>query len=309
MVRYVFSRIGSAILTVWVVVSLTWFMMQAVPGDPFQNEKRVIPEIKEAMRKYYGLDKPLIVQYGIYMKNLVQLKLGLSFQYKSRTVNQVIANGFPYSASLGLRALVVGLVLGILLGIVAALNHNGGWDRFSILIAIIGVSIPNFVIASLLQWIFGVKLGILPVAQWKGFEYTIMPVFALCLGLLAQIARFMRSSMLDVIGQDYIKTAKAKGLSQVEIVWRHEIRNAIMPVITIIGPWVAFVMTGAFVVETIFAIPGLGKFFVQSINNHDYTMICGMSAFLGAMLVVANLLVDIVYGLIDPRIRLDGGSK
>ena len=309
MVRYIFSRIGSAIITVWVVVSLTWFMMQAVPGDPFQNEKRVIPEIKEAMRRYYGLDKPLIVQYGIYMKNLVQLKLGLSFQYKARTVNEVIANGFPYSASLGLRALVVGLVLGILLGIVAALHHNGGWDRFSILIAIIGVSIPNFVIASLLQWVFGVKLGILPVAQWKGFEYTIMPVFALSLGLLAQIARFMRSSMLDVIGQDYIKTAKAKGLSAVEIVWRHEIRNAIMPVITIIGPWVAVVITGAFVVETIFAIPGLGKFFVQSINNHDYTMICGMSAFLGTMLVVANLLVDIIYGLIDPRIRLDGSSK
>jgi len=299
------KRLLTAVVTVWVVVTLTWFMMQAIPGDPFQNEKRVIPEIKEALRKYYGLDKPLIEQYGIYMKNLVTGKFGMSFQYKNRTVNDIIKNGFPYSADLGMRAVAFGFIIGISLGIVAALNHNKGWDRFSIMVAIIGVSIPGFVIAALLQWTLGVKLKILPVAQWKGFMYTIMPVFALSLGMIAQVARFMRSSMLDVIGQDYIKTAKAKGLPTLRIVWNHEIRNAILPVVTILGPWIAFVITGAFVVETIFAIPGLGKFYVQSINMQDYTLISGITAFLGVIMVVMNLVVDIVYGLIDPRIRLD----
>lgn len=309
MYKYILSRVVAALITVWIVCSLTFFMMQAIPGDPFQNEKRVIPELKEALRKYYGLDKPLIVQYGIYMKNLAQGKLGMSFQYKNRTVNDIIANGFPVSADLGLRAVFVGFTIGVSLGIVAALNHNRGWDRFSILVAIIGVSIPNFVVAALLQWTLGVKLRVLPVAQWKGFEYTIMPVFALSLGMIAQVARFMRSSMLDVIGQDYVKTAKAKGLSQLAIVWRHEIRNAILPIITILGPWIAFVVTGAFVTETIFAIPGLGKFYVQSINMQDYTLIMGITAFLGTMMVFMNLIVDIVYGLVDPRIRLDGSSK
>lgn len=306
---YILKRVFTAIITVWVVVTLTWFMMQALPGDPFQNEKRVIPELKEALRKYYGLDKPLVVQYGIYLGNVLQGKLGMSFQYKSRTVNDIIRDGFKASADLGLRAVIVGFVLGTLLGIVAALNHNGGWDRFSIMVAIIGVSIPAFVIAALMQWVFGVKLRILPVAQWKGFAWTIMPVFALSLGMIAQIARFMRSSMLDVIGQDYIKTAKAKGISTLQIVWKHEIRNAILPIITILGPWIAFVITGAFIIETIFAIPGLGHFYVQSINMQDYTLITGLTVFIGSILVFMNLLVDIVYGLIDPRIRLDGSSR
>lgn len=309
MAKYIMKRIASAIVTVWIVVSLTWFMMQAIPGDPFMNEKRVIPELKEQLRAHYGLDKPLVVQYGIYLKNFLRGNLGMSFQRKDRTVNTIIAEGFPYSASLGLRAIVVGFSFGILLGIVAALNHNKGWDRFSILVAIIGVSIPGFVVAAVLQYFLGVKLRILPVAQWKSFAHTIMPTFALSLGMIAQVARFMRSSMLDVIGQDYIKTAKAKGLSTLKIIWGHEIRNAILPVVTILGPWIAFVVTGSFVIETIFAIPGIGKFYVQSINMQDYSLITGITAFVGALMVGMNLLVDIIYGLIDPRIRLDGSSK
>jgi oligopeptide transport system permease protein len=309
MFKYILKRIAAALVTVWIVVSLTWFMMQAIPGDPFMNEKRVIPELKEQLRAHYGLDKPLVVQYGMYMKNFVKGDLGMSFQRKDRTVNTIIKEGMPYSADLGGRAIIVGLTVGLLLGIVAALNHNKGWDRFSILVAVVGVSIPAFVVAAVLQYFLGVKLRILPVAQWKTFAHTIMPTFALSLGMIAQIARFMRSQMLDVIGQDYIKTAKAKGLSQFRIVWSHEIRNAILPVITILGPWIAFVLTGSFVVETIFAIPGIGKFYVQSINTQDYSLITGITAFVGTMMVFINLFIDILYGLIDPRIRLDGTSK
>ncbi|MHB1395076.1 MAG: ABC transporter permease [Clostridia bacterium] len=309
MFKYILKRIAAAVVTVWIVVSLTWFMMQAIPGDPFMNEKRVIPELKEQLRAHYGLDKPLVVQYGIYMKNFLKGDLGMSFQRKDRTVNKIIREGMPYSASLGLRAIVLGFSVGITLGIVAALNHNKGWDRFSILVAIIGVSIPNFVVAATLQYFLGVKLKILPVAQWKTFAHTIMPTFALSLLMIAQIARFMRSQMLDVIGQDYVKTAKAKGLSQLKTVWSHEIRNAILPVITILGPWIAFVLAGTFVVETIFAIPGVGKFYVQSINTQDYSLITGITAYIGVLMVFMNLLVDILYGLIDPRIRLDGTSK
>lgn len=309
MFKYILKRIGSALVTVWIVLSLTWFMMQAIPGDPFMNEKRVIPELKEALRAHYGLDKPLVVQYGMYMKNFLKGDLGMSFQRKDRTVNTIIKEGMPYSADLGLRAIAVGLVIGISLGIVAALNHNKGWDRFSILVAVIGVSIPAFVVASVLQYFLGVKLRILPVAQYKTFAHTIMPTIALSLSMIAQIARFMRSQMLDVIGQDYVKTAKAKGLSQLKIVWSHEIRNAILPVITVLGPHVAFVLTGSFVVETIFAIPGIGKFYVQSINTQDYSLITGITAFVGTLMVFINLVIDILYGLIDPRIRLDGSSR
>lgn len=304
MLKYIAKKLFYAIITVWIVISATFFMMQAIPGDPLMNEKRVVPEIKENLRKYYGLDKPLHEQYFIYLKNLATGKMGMSFQYKNRTVNEIITNGLPISASLGLRAMVVGIIVGLSLGVVAALNHNRGWDRFSMFVAIIGVSIPGFVIAALLQWVFGVKLRWLPVAQWKSFAHTIMPTFALSLGLIANLARFMRSSMLDVIGQDYIKTAKAKGLSPFEIVWRHQIRNAILPVITILGPWIAVIITGTFVIETVFAIPGLGKFYVQSINMQDYTLITGITAFFGSILVFMNMLVDIAYGIIDPRIRI-----
>ena len=309
MFKYILKRIAAALVTVWIVVSLTWFMMQAIPGDPFMNEKRVIPELKEQLRARYGLDKPLVVQYGIYLKNFLKGDLGMSFQRKDRTVNTIIKDGLPYTADIGMRAIIFGFTVGILLGIVAALNHNKGWDRFSILVAVIGVSIPAFVVASVLQYFLGVKLKILPVAQYKSFAHTIMPTFALSLGMMAQIARFMRSQMLDVIGQDYIKTAKAKGLSQVKIIWSHEIRNAILPVITVLGPFIAAILAGSFVVETIFAIPGIGKFYVQSINTQDYSLITGITAFVGTLMVFINLIIDILYGLIDPRIRLDGSSK
>ena len=309
MSRYIINRVLTALVTVWIVTSLAWVMIQAIPGDPFTNEKRVVPATRAAMKAYYGLDKPLVVQYAIYMGRVLHGNLGYSFVYKTTTVNQIIARSFPVSADLGMKSITVGFIVGTFLGILAALNHNKFWDRFSIFIAIIGVSIPAFVISAVLQYFIGAKLEWLPVAQWKGLEYQIMPVFALSLGMIAQIARYMRSQMLDVIGQDYVKTAKAKGLSQIAIVVNHEIRNAILPIITILGPMIAFIITGTFVVESIFAIPGLGKYYVNSINTQDFTVVSGLTAFVGTILVFATLAVDILYGIIDPRIRIDGANK
>jgi len=258
------------------------------------------------MMEYYGFDKPLHVQYITYISNLLKGDLGYSLRYRNRTVNEVIAQAFPYSADLGIRAVIFATIVGISLGIIAALNRNKPLDYLSMFIAIVGVSVPGFVIGPLLQYIFSIKLKLLPVAQWKGFAYTIMPTFALSLGSIALMARLMRASMLDVVNQDYIKTAKSKGLSPSQIVWRHQIRNAILPVITVLGPVTATLLTGTFVIEQIFAIPGLGKFYILGIQNLDYSMVLGMTVFYGLFLIAANFIVDIIYGFIDPRIRIAG---
>ena len=254
--------------------------------------------------RYYGLDKPLPVQYATYMSNLLKGDMGYSLRYKNRTVNAIIADAFPASAELGIRSLIFSVTVGLILGIIAALNHNKGWDYASMVIAVIGVSVPSFIVGALIQYLFGIKWKILPVAQWKSFAHTIMPTFALGLGTLALIARLMRTSMLEVVGQDYIKTAKAKGLSPFQVTVKHQIRNAILPVVTVMGPLVATLLTGTFVVEQIFAIPGLGRHYVLSIQNLDYSMVMGLTIFYGAFLVFMNFLVDIAYGLVDPRIRV-----
>ncbi len=304
MTKYILKRLLISFITIWVLITVTFFLVRLVPGDPFSSDK-LTPEIKANMMKYYGLDQPLYKQYVNYLGHLVQGDLGNSLRYKARTVNEVIANNFPVSADLGLRALLFATIAGVALGIVAALNHDKGWDRFSIFIAVIGISVPNFIIAGLIQWLFGVKLHWLPVATYKTFAHTIMPAFSLGLGTLASLARYMRTSMLEVVGQDYIKTAKAKGLSPVQVTVRHQIRNALLPIVTILGPTVAGVLTGGFVVESVFAIPGLGQYFVRSMQNLDYPMVMGTTIFYGAFLILMNLIVDIVYGLIDPRIRVD----
>ncbi|MGB7605899.1 MAG: ABC transporter permease [Lutisporaceae bacterium] len=303
MVKYIFNRFLISLITVWVLITVTFFLVRLVPGDPFSSDK-ITPEIKANMMKYYGLDKPLHQQYISYLGHLVQGDLGNSLWYKARRVNDVIANNFPVSANLGLRALVFATITGGVLGIIAALNHDKGWDRFSILIAVIGISVPNFIIAGLIQWFFGVKLHWLPVATYKSFAHTIMPTFVLGLGTLASLAKYMRASMLEVIGQDYIKTAKAKGLSPIQVTVKHQIRNALLPIITIMGPTIAGLFTGGLIVESIFAIPGLGQYFVKSVRYLDYPMIMGTTIFYGAFLVMMNFVVDIVYGLIDPRIRV-----
>lgn len=303
MFRYIVRRLLVSLITIWILATLTFFLVRILPGDPFTSEK-ITPEIKANMMKYYGLDKPLPVQYATYMGNLLKGDMGYSLRYKNREVNNIIADAFPASAELGIRSLIFSVSVGLVLGIIAALNHNKGWDYASMVIAVIGVSVPSFVVGALIQYLFGIKWKILPVAQWKSFAHTIMPTFSLGLGTLALIARLMRTSMLEVVGQDYIKTAKAKGLSPAQVTVKHQIRNAILPVVTVLGPLVAALLTGTFVVEQIFAIPGLGRHYVLSIQNLDYTMVMGLTIFFGAFLVAMNFLVDIAYGLVDPRIRV-----
>jgi oligopeptide transport system permease protein len=303
LLKYVLKRLFISFITIWVLATIVFFLIRILPGDPFTSEK-VTPQIRENMMRYYGLDKPLPVQYVKYMSNLINGDMGYSLRYKNRTVNQIIADAFPNSAELGIRALLFAVPVGLVLGIFSSLNHNGVWDYACMIIAVIGVSVPSFIIGGLLQFVFGVKLRILPVAEWKGFAYTILPSFALGLNTLAVTARLMRASMLEVIGQDYVLTAEAKGLPMMKIIWRHLIRNAILPVVTVLGPIVAALVTGTFVVEQIFAIPGLGRHYVIGINNLDYTLVLGLSIFFGAFVVIMNFIVDIIYGIVDPRIRV-----
>lgn len=305
MLRYILKRVASSLITLWVIITITFFLMHAIPGDPFTNEKKIPEEIMANLNHKYGLDQPLIVQYGKYLNNLVHGDLGISLKYKNRSVNDMIKEGFPVSAHLGLWAAVIGISLGLLLGIIASLNHKGFWDYFVIFVAISGVSVPGFVFAALFQYVFGVQLGWFPVARWGTPMHVILPALSLGLRVIAFQARMMRTSMLDVLGQDYIKTAKSKGLRKSQVTWRHAIRNAILPVITILGPLLAGLLTGTFVIEKIFAIPGLGKFYIQSIQQNDYTVIMGTTAFYSTILILLVFLVDIAYGFVDPRIRID----
>lgn len=303
MAKYILKRCIIAIFTLLVLVTIIFILVRLLPGDPFTSEKTT-EAIRERMMAYYGMDKPLFQQYLTYLGNLLQGDFGMSLKYVGRSVNDAIAQTFPYSASLGLRALGLALVLGLILGTMAAQKAGRAIDYICVLIAIIGVSMPDFIIGTLLKLIFAIKLAWLPGGLWNGFKYTILPVIALSFYTLALITRLMRSSMLEVIHQDYILTAKAKGLSNFQVIWRHQIRNSILPIVTVMGPLVAAVLTGTFVIESIYAIPGMGKFYVQSVHDLDYTMVLGMTAFYGIFLVAANLVVDILYGVVDPRIKL-----
>lgn len=305
MLRYTIRRTFIAILTLWVIVTITFFLMHSIPGDPFTDQKKIPAEIMEKMMKKYGLDQPLVVQYGKYLRNLLKGDLGDSMKYKNRSVNSMLNEGFPVSAKVGLLSIVVAAALGILFGIVAALNRGKFFDFFVIILAVIGVSVPSFVFAALFQYVFGVQLKWFPVARWGTPAHYVLPVFALASGYIAYIARMMRTSMLDVLSQDYIRTAKAKGLSKYAVTWKHTIRNAILPIVTILGVAIAGIVVGSYVVESIFAVPGVGKYFVQSITQQDYTLIMGTTIFYAVILVVMMYLIDLAYGLVDPRIRLD----
>ena len=308
MAKYIAKRVLLAIVTLFVLTSVVFVLVRLMPGDPFSSDK-MTPEIRANMEAYYGLDKPLPVQYVTYMKNVLHGNLGYSLKYGDRTVNRIIAESFPYSADLGIRALTFALFFGLILGIIAALNRGKKLDFFCILIAIIGTSIPDFIMGSLLQYFFGIKWKILPVAQYTSFMHTILPSIAVGFYTLASVSSLMRSSMLEVVTSDYSKTAKAKGLSDFRITVKHQIRNAITPIITIMGPTVASVLTGTFVIEALFAIPGMGRYYVESINMNDYTLVLGMTIFYGAFLIVSILIVDILYGVVDPRIRLSGKKR
>ena len=278
--------------------------MHAIPGGPFKKEKALPPAVQRNIEERYKLNDPLWKQYTDYMSNLIRGDLGPSFKYLGRSVNDIIRDGFPVSATLGAWAILFALVVGVPAGIISALNQNRWQDNVVMAIAIIGVSVPNFVIATLLMYVFAVKLRWLPVAMWGTPRHVILPMIALAGFPAAFFARLMRSSTLDVLSQDYIHTARAKGLSWYAVVVKHVVKNAILPVVTYLGPLIAGILTGSFVVENIFAIPGLGRYYVTSIYNRDYTTIMGVTIFYSTFLVLLNFLVDIAYGWIDPRIKL-----
>ena len=303
MAKYIVKRVIAAVITLFVLITVVFFLVRVMPGEPFTSEK-LTPAVKENMIKYYGFDKPLLVQYGQYLGNLLRGNLGYSMKYTNKTVNYIIGSTFPFSADLGLRALAIALIFGLLLGILAARNRGSKIDVFCVILAIIGTSIPDFIMGAFLQLVFGIKLKWFPVAKYTTFRHTVLPSCALAFYTMASVSRTMRASMLEVVQQDYIKTARAKGLSKFRIVWKHQIRNAIMPVITIMGPTVASVLTGTFVIEAMYAIPGMGKYYVESTYNNDYSMILGMTVFYGAFLIFCNLVVDILYGIVDPRVRV-----
>ncbi len=302
--KYIGKRIVTSIIMLFILITVTFFMVKLIPGSPFTSEKMQAGN-KEAIYAYYGLDKPVYQQYFIYMGNLLQGDLGVSYKIRAISVNQIIATAFPYSLDLGLRSIVFALTMGILLGIIAAYRRGKAMDTITMIIAIIGTSVPSFIIGFFIQYVFAVKLQWFPVAQYESVLHTVLPTFALGLGMLATIAKSTRSSMFDVISSYFVKTADSKGLSKPRIIFVHQLRNALMPVVTLLGPIVASVITGTFVVENVFGIPGLGRHYVTSVQNLDYPLITGLTIFFAMILIFMNLVVDIVYALIDPRISLN----
>jgi oligopeptide transport system permease protein len=310
MLRFVLKRFAYMIITIFIVITATFFMMHSIPGNPFASPKKLPAQTVENINKKYGLDKPITTQYVLFMENLVlHGDLGESYQYPGLTVNSIIAQRAPVSGELGGEALILGFALGIILGIVAAFKKNQWQDYTVMFIAILGIAIPSFVLAALLQYFFTVKFSVFPTSGWGSFKYTILPALSMALGTIAVYARFMRSNCIEVIGQDYIMTAEAKGVSKVALVYKHVLRNAIMPAITMLGPQIAMIFTGTFVIEVIFSIPGIGRYFVSCVSDRDYPVILGTTIFVAILYIISVFVVDVLYGFIDPRIRLSGGKK
>jgi len=307
--KYIIKRIIHILIALFLIVTATFFLMKAAPGNPFANERDFPPEIEANLNAKYGLDNPWYIQYKDYLINTLKFDFGESMKYKERSTNDIIAEGFPVSLALGLEAMLIAVGLGVLFGIIAALYHNRFPDYIATTIAVLGISVPSFVLAGLMQYFISLKLGLFPVAGWNGFKYTVLPALAIALTHAGYIAKLVRSSMLEENHSEYVKLARAKGLGKWTIVFKHTLRNALMPVITYLGPLTAGVVTGSFIIEQIFAIPGLGRHFVQSITNRDYTVIMGTTVFYAIILMFAVLIVDILYTIIDPRIKLKGGGR
>lgn len=302
---YILKRIVLAILTVWVVITVTFFVMRAVPGGPFLGEKALTPAVEEALNAKYGLDKPLMEQYGTYLKDIVtKFDFGPSLKQRGRDVIDIITDGMKTSIKLGLIAAFSALAIGVVLGSIAALRRNKIIDKVIMVITTAFVSMPSFIMGALLLILFAIKLQVLP-ANGSTSEGLILPVVTLALYPMAYITRLTRSSMLDVLGQDYIRTAKAKGVSGIKIIFGHALKNSLIPVITYFGPMLAYIVTGSLVVEQIFAVPGIGRDFINSITNRDYPLIMGTTIVLATLIVVMNLVSDILYKVVDPRINLE----
>ncbi|MBL5770918.1 oligopeptide ABC transporter permease [Heyndrickxia sporothermodurans] len=309
MAKYISKRIVYLILTLFIISSFTFFLMKFLPGTPFRAEEKLSDEQKIILQEKYGLNDPIPVQYGRYMVNIVKGDLGVSFQFDNQPVTKLLINRMGPSLQLGFQAMFIGTIFGILLGVLAAMFQNTWIDYGSTFLAVLGKSIPSFVFAALLQYIIGVKLEWLPVASWDSFASSIMPTIALAIFPIATAARFMRTELIEVLSSDYITLAKAKGNSKMEISFKHAVRNALIPLITVLGPMAVGLMTGSMVVEQIFAIPGIGEQFVKSIQTNDFPIIMGTTIFFAFLLTVIILIVDILYGIIDPRIRVAGGKK
>lgn len=309
MARYIIQRVIYMIVTLFFVVSITFFLMKLIPGTPFNNAEKLSPVQLQIMKEKYGLNDPVPVQYVHYLANMLKGDLGVSFQFNNTPVTELLSQRIRPSALLGFQAMLVGSLLGILLGVIAALRQNTWADYTATFIAVVGKSIPSFVFAGLMQYYISVKLGWFPVMFWRGPEYTVLPTIALAMFPISIAARFMRTEMIDVLGSDYITLARAKGASYFQISVKHALRNALIPVITVLGPLAVSLMTGSLVIEQIFSVPGIGEQFVKSINVNDYPVIMGTSIMFAFLFVLIILVVDILYGVIDPRIRIAGGKN
>ncbi|HEY8370965.1 MAG TPA: ABC transporter permease [Thermodesulfobacteriota bacterium] len=303
MLRFVARRLAYALPVLFAVATITFFMMRVAPGGPFDAERRLPDAVEQSLRARYQLDRPLLEQYARYMANVLRGDLGPSFRYPDRTVGELIAFGLPVSLTLGLAALAVALAVGLPAGVAAAVRHNRAADHATMGLAMLGVSVPNFVLGPLLVIVFALWLGWLPVAGWGTWRHVVLPAVTLGLFYAAFIGRLTRAAMLEVIRHDFVRTARAKGASERRVVWRHALRIALLPVVSFLGPAAARLLTGSVVVETIFSVPGVGRYFVTAALNRDYTMVLGTALVYSALLVAFNLLVDLAYGWLDPRIR------
>lgn len=309
MKKFVLKRILISFVTLWVIITITFILMHSIPGDPFARDGRMPETVYENLRARYGLDRPLPEQYFIYLKRVVKLDFGESMKSKAENVNQMIARGAPVSGKLGIQAFILSIIIGPALGSIAALYQNKIPDYITMIIAIIGISVPSFVLGTLFIQFIASKVSYLPIAGWGTWAHTILPSIALSFMPMAASARIMRSSMLEVLGQDYIKTAQSKGISRFRVIMNHAVRNAILPIVSQMGTTISGLLTGSFVIEKIFGIPGLGNFFVTSIMNRDYTLIMGTTIFYSAILIAMLLIVDVLYVVVDPRIKIKGESS
>ena len=304
MKKYILKRLLISVITIWTIATAAFFLIHLLPGNPFTSSRLMTEDMLASMMHYYGLDQPLWKQYLTYMGNLLQGDFGYSLKYTGTSVNDIIASTFPISMQLGLQAWLVAFPTGVLFGIISAHRRGKPADYLLVGVSVLGVSVPVFVVASLIQYLFAVQLGWFPVARWLSFRYTILPTLALSFSIMAGRTRSMRTLTLEIIHEDYIKTAKAQGLSRPGIILRHELRNALIPMIPTMGLEIASLLMGSFVVESIFAIPGIGNYFVTSIQNLDYTMTLGLTVFFGIIVVASNFIFDLLYCLIDPRVRI-----
>ncbi|MBC8599437.1 ABC transporter permease [Lachnospiraceae bacterium BX10] len=304
--KYILKRILYAVIALFVVSTIAFFAVRMIPGNPIEAMTEKLPdEIRQQVFEQYGFDKPIMEQYKLFFKELfTEGDLGESLKYRGRKVTDTIASYAPVSGLLGAEAIAIGVISGIILGIVAALNRGKWLDYLVMFIAVVGIAVPNFVLASCFQYFLTIRFHLFPTTGWEGFSYTVLPALALSFNSTAKYARYMRANCLDVLNQDYIITAKSKGMSKFRLIRKHVLKNSILPIITLLGPQIALMFGGAFVIERIFAIPGLGSYFVSSVTDRDYTMVMGQTIFIAALYILSVLIVDILYGFIDPRIRI-----